>query len=49
MRSHVVSVLSAVFPEGEGFLFRTVRNHRGDVIDAELRTEVPSPPPWSRI
>ena len=38
--SHVVSMLSAVFPEGEDFFVRTVRNYRDDIADPELRSQV---------
>jgi predicted metal-dependent hydrolase len=38
--SHVVAMLSAVFPEGEDFFVRTVRNHRGDIEDPVLKGAV---------
>lgn len=38
--SHVVSMLSAVFPEGEDFFVRTVRNYRSELTDPELRSQV---------
>ncbi|MBA2282496.1 MAG: metal-dependent hydrolase [Acidimicrobiia bacterium] len=38
--SHVVSVLSAVFPEGEDFFVRTVRNYRDQITDPELEKQV---------
>ncbi|MDQ3294263.1 MAG: metal-dependent hydrolase [Actinomycetota bacterium] len=38
--SHVVSVLSAVFPEGEDFFVRTVRNYRDQITDPELKKQV---------
>ena len=38
--SHVVSMLSSVFPEGEDFFVRTVRNYRDDITDPELRSQV---------
>ena len=38
--SHVVAMLSAVFPEGEDFFVRTVRNHRGDIGDPTLKGAV---------
>jgi predicted metal-dependent hydrolase len=38
--SHVVAMLSAVFPEGEDFFVRTVRNHRDDIEDPTLKGAV---------
>lgn len=38
--SHVVSMLSSVFPEGEDFFVRTVRNYRSDIVDPELKSQV---------
>ena len=38
--SHIVSMLSAVFPEGEDFFVRTVRNYREAVTDPELKRQV---------
>jgi hypothetical protein len=38
--SHVVSVLSAMFPEGEDFFVRAVRAHADQVTDPELREQV---------
>jgi predicted metal-dependent hydrolase len=38
--SHVVSVLSALFPEGEDFFVRTVRNYRDQITDPELKAQV---------
>jgi uncharacterized protein len=38
--SHVVSVLSALFPEGEDFFVRTVRNYRDRIVDPELKAQV---------
>jgi predicted metal-dependent hydrolase len=38
--SHVVSMLSSVFPEGEDFFVRTVRNYRADIADPELKSQV---------
>jgi predicted metal-dependent hydrolase len=38
--SHVVSVLSSLFPEGEDFFVRTVRNYRDDITDPELKKQV---------
>ena len=38
--SHVVAVLSALFPEGEDFFVRTVRHYRDEIDDPELRSQV---------
>ncbi|MQY07458.1 metal-dependent hydrolase [Actinomadura macrotermitis] len=38
--SHVVSVLSSFFPEGEDFFIRTVRNYRDRITDPELKEQV---------
>lgn len=38
--SHVVAVLSALFPEGEDFFVRSVRHYRDQIDDPELREEV---------
>lgn len=38
--SHVVAVLSAMFPEGEDFFVRSVRNYRDRITDPELRSQV---------
>src|SRR5579875_232458 len=38
--SHVVSVLSAMFPEGEDFFVRSVRKHADQVTDPELKQQV---------
>jgi uncharacterized protein len=38
--SHFVAVLSAVFPEGEDFFIRSVRNYRDHVTDPELQQAV---------
>jgi predicted metal-dependent hydrolase len=40
MRSHIAAMLSAVFPEGEDFFVRSVRNYRGRITDPELKTQV---------
>jgi predicted metal-dependent hydrolase len=38
--SHVVSVLSAMFPEGEDFFVRSVRHYADRVTDPELKEQV---------
>lgn len=38
--SHFMAVLSAVFPEGEDFFIRSVRNYRDQVTDSELQQAV---------
>src|SRR3954453_12422717 len=38
--SHVVSVLSAMFPPGEDFFVRSVKRHAGQVTDPELKQKV---------
>ncbi|MDL4816002.1 metal-dependent hydrolase [Actinomadura opuntiae] len=38
--SHIVTVLSSVFPEGEDFFVKTVRHYRDEVTDPELKTQV---------
>lgn len=38
--SHVVSVLSSLFPEGEDFFVRSVRNYRDKITDPELKKQV---------
>ncbi|MBO2453556.1 metal-dependent hydrolase [Actinomadura barringtoniae] len=38
--SHIVSVLSSLFPEGEDFFVRTVRNYRDRIDDPELKSQV---------
>ncbi len=38
--SHIVSMLSAVFPEGEDFFVQSVRNFRDRVTDPELKAQV---------
>jgi predicted metal-dependent hydrolase len=40
LRSHVAAMLSAVFPEGEDFFVRSVRNYRGTITDPELKAQV---------
>jgi predicted metal-dependent hydrolase len=38
--SHIVTVLSSFFPEGEDFFVRTVRNYRDQIDDPELKAQV---------
>lgn len=38
--SHVVAVLSALFPEGEDFFVQSVRNYRDHIEDPELKKQV---------
>src|SRR6266567_1523561 len=38
--SHVFAVLSALFPEGEDFFVRSVRNYRDRITDPELKRQV---------
>ena len=38
--SHVVAMLSAMFPPGEDFFVRSVRAYRDEITDAELREQV---------
>lgn len=38
--SHVVAVLSCLFPEGEDFFVQSVRNYRDQIIDPELSAQV---------
>ncbi|MGH9139294.1 MAG: metal-dependent hydrolase [Acidimicrobiales bacterium] len=38
--SHATALLSAVFPEGEDFFVRSVRNYRDKITDAELKKQV---------
>ncbi len=38
--SHVISMLSAVFPEGEDFFVRSVRRYNDDITDPELKSQV---------
>jgi predicted metal-dependent hydrolase len=38
--SHIVAMLSALFPEGEDFFIRAVRRYRDQVTDPELRAQV---------
>src|SRR5581483_12372108 len=38
--SHVLSLLSALFPEGEDFFVESVRNYREQITDPELKRQV---------
>ena len=38
--SHVVAVLSSLFPEGEDFFVQSVRNYRDKITDPELKKQV---------
>ncbi|MDQ2649469.1 MAG: metal-dependent hydrolase [Actinomycetota bacterium] len=38
--SHIVSTLSALFPEGEDFFVQAVRNYRDRITDPELKKQV---------
>jgi predicted metal-dependent hydrolase len=38
--SHVMAVLSSVFPEGEDFFVQSVRHYRDQITDPELRQQV---------
>jgi predicted metal-dependent hydrolase len=38
--SHIAAVLSSLFPEGEDFFVRSVRNHRDRIIDPQLTKQV---------
>ncbi len=38
--SHIVAVLSCLFPEGEDFFVRSVRNYRDQITDPELKAQV---------
>ncbi len=40
MRSHIAAMLSAVFPEGEDFFVRSVRNYRDQITDPVLKEQV---------
>lgn len=39
--SHLVSVLSGAFPEGEAFMIRSVRAVAGQITDPELKSRSP--------
>jgi predicted metal-dependent hydrolase len=38
--SHMIAMLSSVFPEGEDFFVRSVRNYRDQITDPELKKQV---------
>ncbi len=38
--SHIIAVLSSVFPDGEDFFVRSVRHYRNEVTDPELKRQV---------
>ncbi|WP_436795683.1 metal-dependent hydrolase [Actinospongicola halichondriae] len=40
LRTHIAAMLSAVFPEGEDFFVRSVRNYRKQITDPELKKQV---------
>src|SRR5689334_17061265 len=40
VRSHIAAMLSAVFPEGEDFFVRSVRNYRDQITDPALKEQV---------
>ena len=40
IQSHLAASLSAVFPDGEDFFVRSVRNFRDDITDPELKRQV---------
>ncbi len=40
VRSHIAAMLSSVFPEGEDFFVRSVRNYRDQISDPELKEQV---------
>ena len=40
LRSHIAAMLSAVFPEGEDFFVRSVRNYRDQITDPVLKEQV---------
>lgn len=42
LMSHAIAVLSAMFPNGEDFFVRSVRNYRDQVNDPELRRQMSS-------
>ena len=38
--SHVIAVLSSVFPDGEDFFVRSVRHYRDEITDPEMKRQV---------
>jgi predicted metal-dependent hydrolase len=40
VRSHIAAMLSSVFPEGEDFFVRSVRNYRDQITDPVLKEQV---------
>jgi predicted metal-dependent hydrolase len=40
LRSHIAAMLSSVFPEGEDFFVRSVRNYRDHITDPVLKEQV---------
>ncbi len=40
IRSHIISVMSAVFPDGEDFFVRSVRHYRDEITDPDLLRDV---------
>lgn len=38
--SHIMAVLSGLFPDGEDFFVRTVRHYRDEITDSELKRDV---------
>ena len=40
LMSHIVAILSSVFPEGEDFFVRSVKHYRDQVTDPQLRAQV---------
>ena len=40
LRSHIAAMLSAVFPEGEDFFVRSVKNYRDQITDPILKEQV---------
>src|SRR6187402_1421964 len=38
--SHLAASLSSVFPDGEDFFVRSVRNYRSEITDPELKRQV---------
>jgi predicted metal-dependent hydrolase len=40
LRSHLIAALSSMFPDGEDFFVRSVRNYRGQITDPDLKRQV---------